>query len=504
MRKKIAAVVLTVVLALSCTGVLAEDYTVDEKFVGQMQNNAVRGEMTFAITGMETAAVEPEVWATLRTLLPALSLEAEHSITRGEGQATVQIKMNGETAAVTDVLYDDALVGFASDLLAGKNVYYTAPVSWDFSRIMQAAAQQDEAWPPLWHVLLAVETAPQTWQERAAEYRSLYDTKMGAWINSYASTTGNTENGTMYTELSCTIPAQAVKAEIKQLLIDLYADEGLLALLREVLTAEEAAAYLQPGMRDTFFTVIDQTKITGDVQITRRYDTQGNLLMDSITLPFAEGGQLSELKIENNTTNEGQQWNVAAVTQYGDFSVTGAEIEPGIYTGAIDFAPADVSDFPMGDDAAAADVNPIHFDYNLDVEIGEDEFDLASDTYSRAFRYTLLLKPEEDSDMPPQSLTLNAMFSSKSNVRAATALKATLTWTDMNTSASITANLSARTAVTWAVDSVDSLTGAMRIDQLNGDGWAALTQRWLQNARNWLQQLVSQIAPSLPTALPQG
>ena len=308
----------------------------------------------------------------------------------------------------------------------------------------------------------------------------------------------------MYTELSCTIPAQAVKAEIKQLLIDLYADEGLLALLREVLTAEEAAAYLQPGMRDTFFTVIDQTKITGDVQITRRYDTQGNLLMDSITLPFAEGGQLSELKIENNTTNEGQQWNVAAVTQYGDFSVTGAEIEPGIYTGAIDFAPADVSDFPMGDDAAAADVNPIHFDYNLDVEIGEDEFDLASDTYSRAFRYTLLLKPEEDSDMPPQSLTLNAMFSSKSNVRAATALKATLTWTDMNTSASITANLSARTAVTWAVDSVDSLTGAMRIDQLNGDGWAALTQRWLQNARNWLQQLVSQIAPSLPTALPQG
>ena len=82
MRKKIAAVVLTVVLALSCTGVLAEDYTVDEKFVGQMQNNAVRGEMTFAITGMETAAVEPEVWATLRTLLPALSLEAEHSITR--------------------------------------------------------------------------------------------------------------------------------------------------------------------------------------------------------------------------------------------------------------------------------------------------------------------------------------------------------------------------------------------------------------------------------------
>lgn len=502
--KKIAAIVLAAVLALSCTGVLAEDYTVDEKFVGQMQNNAVRGEMSFAITGMETAAVEPAVWAALRALLPGLSLEAEHSITRGEGQATVQIKMNGETAAVTDVLYDDTLVGFASDLLAGKNVYYTAPVSWDFSRIMQAVAQQDGAWPPLWHVLMAVENAPQTWQDRAAEYRSLYDTKMGAWINSYASTTGNTENGTMYTELSCTIPAQAVKAEIKQLLIDLYADEGLLALLREVLTAEEAAAYLQPGMRDTFFSVIDQAKITGDVHITRRYDTQGNLLMDSITLPFAEGSRISELKLENSTTNEGQQWNVSAATQHGDFAVTGSEIEPGIYTGTVDFTPTDVSDFPMGDDAVAADVKPVHFDYNLDVEIGEDEFDLASDTYSRAFRYTLLLKPTEDSAMPPQSLTLNAVFSSKSNVRAATALNATLTWTDMNTSASITANLSARTAVTWAVDSVDSLTGAMRIDQLDGEGWAALTQRWLQNAQNWLQQFSSMLAPSLPDELPQG
>lgn len=502
--KRIMAVALALVLALGCIGALAEDYTVDEKFVGQMQNNAVRGELTFAITGMETAAVEPAVWAALRALLPGLSLEAEHSITRGEGQATVQIKMNGETAAVTDVMYDDTLVGFASDLLAGKNVYYTAPVSWDFSRIMQAVAQQDGAWPPLWHVLLAVETAPQSWQDRAAEYRSLYDTKMGAWINSYASTTGNTENGVMYTELSCTIPAQAVKAQIKQLLIDLYADEGLLALLREVLTAEEAAAYLQPGMRDTFFSVIDQAQITGNVRITRRYDIQGNLLMDSITLPFTEGSQVSELKIENSVTNEGQQWDIHAVTQYGNFAVTGSEIEPGIYTGKMDFTPENVSAFPMGDDAVATDVKPVHFDYNLDVEIGEDTFDLASDTYSRAFRYTLLLKPTEDSDMPPQSLTLNAVFSSKSNVRAATALNATLTWTDMDSSSSITANLSARTAVTWAVDSVDSLTGAMRIDQLDGDGWAALTQRWLQNAQSWLQQFTSRIVQAIPSALPQG
>ena len=58
--------------------------------------------------------------------------------------------------------------------------------------------------------------------------------------------------------------------------------------------------------------------------------------------------------------------------------------------------------------------------------------------------------------------------------------------------------------MTWAVDSVNSLTGAMRIDQLDGEGWAALTQRWLQNAQNWLQQFTSRIVQAIPSALPQG
>lgn len=504
MMKKMTAFVLAMLLALGCAGAIAESYTVDEKFFGQLQRNAVRGTVSFSVNGDGTSAMDAQLWAALKAFLPRLSVSLEHSLTRGDGQGVAQLLLDGTSLAESEVRYNETMMGFASDLLAGKDVFYTAPISWDYSRLLQAMAQQDNAWPPLWRVILAVETASDDWKERAESYRALYDTKLGAWVNSFASTTGGTENGVLYTELTCSIPAQAVKAQMKQLLIDFYEDEGLLALLREVLTAEEAAAYLQGGMRDTFFALIDQAQLSGNVEITRRYDTQGQALLDRVSLPFAADQAVSELTIESALTEAGEEWSLTARRQEGTFSLTCLAGEEGIYTGSLRFEPVTNTPFLMGTEVPEdAPIAPFDFDYNLNIETGEETYDLQTDTFQRTFRHTLLLKPGETSGAPTQSIDLATTFVSKSNERAATTMNAVLTWTDMETNASVSATLHANTAVTWAVDSVDALTESMRIDQLNGAGWQALTQRWTQHIASWLQQTMVQLIPastSAPTA----
>lgn len=501
--KRLTALLLAVVLALCTLPALAADYPIEEKFYRQMVESAFQGTVTFSASGAQTTAMDAAAWLTIRSLAPRLTLEADHSLTRGEGQATMRLMLDGQPAGETTLLYNDTLMGLSSDLLAGTDTYYTAARDWDVSQLVQAMVQGSDAWPPLWRVLLAVLTAPEEWQLRAQPFLEPYETKLGVWMNGYASFSTGIQDNVGYTQLQCSIPAQAMKAEIKQLLVDFYADAELLSLLREVVTPQEAAAYLQSGMQGTFFSMLDALALEGTVEITRRYDAQGNPLLDSITLPFADTQALRTLTLAVSPSADGQRWAFTGQAQNGmDFDVSCVVGENMAYTGSVRLLlpeAADGSSFVVSDAAARS---MVAFDYNLSWDPGEETYTLATSRFERTVRGTLVIKPQEDWDMPDQSLILEANFSSGSSQRSATQLNATLTWQDLDGDASITAAFSGRTAAPFAISSLSSVTGAMRLDLMTDASRSDVIARWGQTASAWLQALAARLVPALSTVAP--
>ena len=135
-------------------------------------------------------------------------------------------------------------------------------------------------------------------------------------------------------------------------------------------------------------------------------------------------------------------------------------------------------------------VRTIAFDYNLDWEEGEETYSLAQDLSQRAVKGTLVVKPQTAGEWPAQSLTLDAAFSSKSDKRAATRLTASLTWADLESGASIAAQMTARTAAGWTVEPLPASGETLRVDLLAEEGRAALLQSWGQRLAQWFQEQV--------------
>lgn len=496
--KRLIALLLSALLACGAVTALAADYPIEEKFYRQMQESAFKGEITFEISGNTTTAMDAATWNLLKLLAPRLSITTDHSLYRGDGQATMKLMLDGNPVGETSLLYHDTLMALSSDLMAGKNVYYSAGRDWDFSALTQTVIQGDNAWPPLWRALMAVQGAPEEWKARAREFLIPYETKVGIWINGYAAYVAGTLDNVMYTELSCAIPAQAVKAEIKQLLVDFYADEELLSLLKEVFTAAESAAYLQSNMQNTFFVMLDALAMEGNVEIIRRYDAMGNAMLDQIVLPFAETQALSQLTISVYPEGGGQCWAAEAQLRNGEnYRFTCVLMEDQIAVGSVEMMllpkETEEENFVVSDDARKMRTEA--FDYNLSWDWGEEIYTLATDKFERALNATLVIKPVAGVEMPVQSLTLEALFSSGSSQRSATRLDGKFTWRDLDHDAAITVTLSSKTAAPFAVDSLDQVTGAMRVDMLESDALSALINSWEAGMQEWIAQLTAQLIP---------
>ena len=503
--KRFAALLLAGLMALTAVSALAETYTIEQKFYQQaFVESAYRGTVTFSVDGGGSAAIDAATWAMLKALAPRLSLEVSHTTSRvsGEGQAALNLLLDGNENAKVNVLYDDKLVAVSSTLLGGDNTYYTAARDWDWSRLAQSFAQGKNEWPPVWRMILAVNGASDEWKEKAQPKMELYETKLELWLNGYASYSIGKEGDTPYTQIAFTIPAAAVKQEIKQLLLDFYNDSELLTLLREVVSAQEAAAYLQPGMRTTLYTMIDEMQLDGDLELIRRYDVKGNSLLDSIYLPFAKDSQLQSLAVSAAVMEDGKHFVLRGLTLDGaDYAVDILDSGDGIYTGQVDIlVPEDETSFVVSDEDTPQ--KRVAFSFSLSWDPGEEQYDLAADRFNRAMSGTLLIRPLAEGEFPVQAVTLQASFSSGSSQRASTQLNASLSWRDMDADASITATLESKTVSPFAFTSPSSLTGALRLDLMTQEARSALLESWMAKftAFSALLSQASGLAGAIPLA----
>ena len=505
--KRLIALALSLILTLTAGSALAEDMTLWKKLTKQTHDSAYRGTVTFEASGEGTQAFEPSTWLIIRSLASRLKIEATHTMTirTGVGEAMLTMSLDDQPLARADYRYNKQLMGLSSSLLAGDDVFYTADRSWDAFQLLETAFRGEDAWPPVWKMLLEMESAPEAWKTRLKAKLLPYETKLGVWLNGYAVfSTGEIEE-VKYTELSCAIPFRAVKTEIQQLLVDFYNDAELLSILREVVTPQEAAAYLQPGMMSTFIAMLDALDIEGDVEVVRRYSSQGKLMLDMMTLPFLPDSLVTSLTITLRPDEYGDVWGLTGTTGFGaDFDVSCVIGEERIYTGSVDLIlPPEASDetaFVVIDgteEAEEPERKTVAFDYSLAFDPGKDAYSIAANKYMREITGTLLIRPRGMEGMPTQSLALNCTLESNNlDIQSVTRLNGTLTWHDLDSGADITATLESRTTAPFAYNTLDNVVG-MRVDQMTADSLNTVIQYLGENLKANFAALVNRLATSI-------
>ncbi|MBE5786446.1 MAG: hypothetical protein E7324_02780 [Clostridiales bacterium] len=500
MMKRLLALCLALMLILPHALGENDNPDLPERFRRQATVSGMMGTITFRLDGAQTAAIDPMVWALLQSLAPRLTLDLKNSYLqdradrdKGDGQGSITLLLDGQSLGAVTSRYNQDMVAVSSDLLSASPVFYAAVRGWDIATLFQS---QNAAWPSLWQAIRRTENASPEWHARVSARLIPYETKVGIWLNGYSQFSTGNENGVPYTQLWCRIPAQAVKAQLKQLLVDFYGDEELLACLREVFDAREAAAYLQPDMMQFLFTLIDMVELEGEVEIQRRYDLTGNSLIDSITLPLPGDYPMTHLTIAHTPHEAGVCWIFSCQTAQGLKAEVSCVIgEENLYSGSVLLEiPKETEDTYVVDEAWSP-VETIAFDYNFSWEPGTDIYTLLSSHYDRTCKATLLIRPREDMEMPAQSLILDAAFGGGSDPRDPTTLTATLSWRDLDSDATITAAFSGRTATARAIVYLEDTENLLRLDQADAQVISALQAQWAQQLENWLTQAMIRMFP---------
>lgn len=444
MRKWMTAL-MALMLLIGCTPFPAAAYTVDEKFMGQVQNQAVTGEIGFLVTGDMTAAMDSAFFATLKEMLPETEMTFGITLYPKSPRGGYVTRKGADGSEKTvQFLFDETALALGGNAIAGADTFYVLDA--------QKPAADENRVPGIMDILQMIDGADEAWKKRAQDSLGYYQTMISVWMNDYAGAAMGKEGDVLYSELSCTIPAAAVKEQVKVMLHAFYADQQTLQLLGEVLGGTGAEIYLNPAMESVFCMLVDDVQLTGDVTVVRRFDSQGALLLDSISLPIIPmelplfpGVEWQRVSLE--TTGNGE----IAFTLEGTkgemvhFSLT--RPAEGKAAGAL------VLDLPDEEGAM------LHTGYTYEGtwQAMEETYTLQTDLCERLMQGTLTLMPDEKTAAPRQQLTLDVRFTTTSGKRDPSYVEANLVWTDLEGDATIAAVMTAKTAKPFAVQTTEEI-----------------------------------------------
>lgn len=393
-------------------------YTIPQLIMRQLDaQSSLRVQVTAQATGDAPAFIDAQTWELIKNLLTDAKLNATYF--KSKSQATSgneQVKaewIRGEEALASLILTGkENLWLLESDLLPGK-VY-------SLSRDMQTAylnfSQPEEGeWPDILRMLVLIDGAGAEFSAQLDTALSAHISALNRWLQSYTKVEMSADaQGNVHMQQSISIPAADVKAQIKETLSGIYEDEELLALLRTILPAADAQAYLESGMLPLFSQAIDAAALTGEVVITRAYDGAGLLESESITLPFVGGTGLSEVVIR-----VGAESGISVTLSSGDSYALSVKEENGVYSGKISITPA------QGESFAAL--------YTLSLAVGDEQYieENTSRERDQKIEAVLLLQPVEAGTFNAQSLTATVHLTAGASSTKPAYIEADLIWRDM-------------------------------------------------------------------------
>lgn len=499
MLKRMTALILSLALILAALPGAVADVAVSEssqltKLQGQWKSSGFRGTLTGEVSGEGSALLGDETWKRLSDLLKSWSVSLTHTVAEVKvwaGDETIVTLLNaeGSEAARVNILSDASHIMYVQSALLGDDgQYYAFDSGFDWSSLL---LNGENGWPSLLHVLMEINGATETWKEKAAPCFEQFSLALTRDLQSYVTTaTEQDASGAYLTTAVYEIPVSAMMQETKALLAKFYTTPELLALLTEVLTEEEQAAYLQTDMLMPFFQMLDRVKLDGEIQVRRQYNTAtGDVLFDSLTVPFPENLPLKSLTISHvPTAEDGELWECSAsldaqslgvaLNQALNVELTAQNTEEAVWTGSL------LVTLPASEDPEALireDQTLFSCSYNLNVPAPRDTNDVYANIYERRYEATLVVKPDELMKLPSFSLGGSVvMYSKRADQTSVSYLDADVTLTDLEQESAVSLKFSGRTTGRWTPTLLtDALGSAIRIDMMTAQSRLALLSQAL-------------------------
>ena len=303
--KRIFALVLALVCLCTSCAFAAADYTVAEKLMKQLwAGSGFSGTLKLSFETPSVSTAKPIVLdADYIYVRPAEGISEEHRV-------DVELR-DGETVR------SDMHVQFASDALSlqssllGKD-WYTFGETEGTSAAQTAATEGAQAVLGVTGVPSVARTALTLLAElgsedQLAEVMEPYKTRIDVWIEGYRqdAVLDKLSDGTTTMSVHYAVSPAAIKAEVKQLVLDMLADTRLINLLSDRLSEDEARLFLSPSLQSWYFRVIDDIPLIGDLTISRTVTLKGDTLHLKLALPLFDAASGSAMLTYERTKGEG-------------------------------------------------------------------------------------------------------------------------------------------------------------------------------------------------------
>lgn len=510
--KRLLALLLCAILVLTSLSALAAEYTLDEKLFKQVKDGSgLRVTLATQKTGGAFSVLDAATNAALNVLLPGAELSLRYlsgvGTLKGREETELILTRAGQPLADLRLLKDSQFEQLTSSLL-GASRYVDRRDGGVLGALFSGS---NATWPGIEGVLLKLNTAESTWQGQVATKLDAYLLKLTVWLQGYTKTESLRDaQNQLRTRITLSVPPAQLKAQIKQLLLDAYSDTELLALLSQELDARQAAAWLQPGMMNSFFQALDRLPLTENVESLRLLDAQGQLLQSTLTLPMggaqglqrllhtftanAQGGQTS-ITLEHLPKNAANQKGAVTSLVYTGGQAEGSQEHS--YIGTLSLQPEATSDaFTV--DVAEGDVPAAVYTFNLLYAPEDEVVDRTAQTSTRDFSLTLRLVPQGTRGSTAQLIKADVKLQSRLNSRSATYFTGTLTWQDEGSQALITAQINGNSAPPWAMDAV-APEGAIRVDTLSATQLSTLSTQLQSTLQSAFTALLARLALPVTT-----
>ncbi len=501
MRKQWIALLLCLcLLCASCASladVAVRESTQLDKLKGHWMNSSFQGELKGSATQNGPAFIDPVLWSVIRAYLQEYSVSFSHTnqnSTAALGSENVLTLTNSSgSVSIQNILAEDhnGIRYVRSPLLDDQGMYYAFGPSNDAVSLLTDALN-DSAWPALAHVVYAIAAAGEDWQKRAQPSYNQFSIKVTGWLQNYGKTATAADTlGRFVMTNDYVIPASALLQEAKALLVDLFVDQDLMSLLREILTVDEQAAYLQKDMLWSFLSMIDRVRLNGDITVRRQFSAEnGDVIFESMRLPFAETSALKEMTVAHSVQEDGSLWQIRAELAKAPYEgavidLSAQSMGSGIWVGELKWTAAP-------EKGAVTEPRPLTFAYNLEWAEPEDVNDTYEQRYERNYKGTLVVKADESLGLPVMSLSFTSRIYSKlATLTSPTYLDAVLEWADLESGAGATLTFSGKTSARRTpVYLNEAIASALRLDMLDAESRSSLLGGFLHNLPARFLQLV--------------
>ena len=398
------------------TAACAEDYTVAEKLYKQLWAGS-------GFSGMLSVEIDSPVFKTARPI----TANADYIYVREQEDVESEHRldltlMDGEnaTSAAYAQLKNGAL-SFQADVLSPD--WFTLDTADHAEAAVQAvqeAIRQTGA-PSLAQLIMSGASALRD-NADLMEALEPYLTRIDLWIEGYRqdAVLSKLADDTTVMQVNYLLNPAAIKAQVKQLVVDVLNDEPLLPLLAQAMGEENAEKYLNPALQDWYFEAVDSLPFPGDLTLSRTLAMTGETIELHLSLPLydAQAGVITiaydrmrgegDLPEEHTLRLESADRVISIIWQEYS-SMTGVQVMQGTLTSQ-----------PAQDFAVNESAEVLALSFTLKQAAAQTLDQEGRDVYT--CEYAVSLAPAEGSTITfdETEISLNAQFVSKQLKSAAT------------------------------------------------------------------------------------